>query len=47
MSNGHVVFGDDLYDRDDALVQAMWHGAAPSPQSVQAVQALKRIAAAA
>lgn len=43
MSNGKLMFGDDLYDRDDALVKATWQAAAPSPQSVQAVEQLRRI----
>jgi len=44
--NGELYFGNDLYDRDAALVKATAEGAIPSPQSVQAVQALRRIAAA-
>jgi murein L,D-transpeptidase YcbB/YkuD len=44
--NGQLYFGNDLYDRDAALVQAVAEGALPSPQTVQAVQALRRIAAA-
>jgi Uncharacterized protein conserved in bacteria len=45
MNNGQLMFGDDLYDRDDALVKATWRAAAPTPQSIQAIEALKRIAA--
>jgi murein L,D-transpeptidase YcbB/YkuD len=45
MNNGQLMFGDDLYDRDDALVKATWRAAAPSPQAVQAIEALKRITA--
>lgn len=44
--NGELYFGNDLYDRDGALVQAVAEGAMPSPQTVQAVEALRRIAAA-
>jgi len=43
--NGQLYFGNDLYDRDGPLVQAVAEGAMPSPQTVQAVQALRRIAA--
>ncbi len=46
MSNGRLMFGNDLYDRDDALVNATWKAAAPSPQAVHAVQALRKIAGA-
>lgn len=45
ISNGQLYFGNDLYDRDDRLVQAVVKGAMPNPQTVQAVQALRRIAA--
>ncbi len=44
--NGQLYFGNDLYDRDGPLIQAVAEGALPSPQTVQAVQALRRIAAA-
>jgi murein L,D-transpeptidase YcbB/YkuD len=44
--NGQLYFGNDLYDRDAALVKAVAEGAMPSPQTLQAVQALRRIAAA-
>ncbi|HVF40620.1 MAG TPA: L,D-transpeptidase family protein [Gemmatimonadaceae bacterium] len=42
--DGGLWFGNDLYDRDDKLVQAVVKGALPSPETVQAVQALRRIA---
>jgi hypothetical protein len=42
--NGQLYFGNDLYDRDDALIEAVAEGALPSPQTIQAVQALRRIA---
>ena len=44
--NGQLYFGNDLYDRDGPLVQAVAEGAMPAPQTVQAIQALRRIAAA-
>lgn len=43
--NGQLYFGNDLYDRDGPLVQAVAEGAMPSPQTLQAVEALRRIAA--
>jgi len=43
--SGQLYFGNDLYDRDDKLVQAVYRGALPSTEVVQAVQALRRIAA--
>lgn len=43
--NGDLYFGNDLYDRDGPLVQAVAEGALPSPKTVQAVEALRRIAA--
>jgi murein L,D-transpeptidase YcbB/YkuD len=46
MRDGQVWFGNDLYDRDDALVSATWKAAAPSAQTTAAIQALRRIAAA-
>lgn len=44
MVNNQVHFGNDLYDRDNALVKAVAPAALPSAEVVQAVQALKRIA---
>jgi len=46
ISNGELYFGNDLYDRDADLIKAVAEGAIPSPQAMQAVQALRRIAAA-
>ena len=46
VKEGQLYFGNDLYDRDGPLVEAVAPGAIPSPQVVQAVQALRRIAAA-
>jgi murein L,D-transpeptidase YcbB/YkuD len=45
VKEGQLYFGNDLYDRDGALVAAVAPGATPSAQVVQAVQALRRIAA--
>jgi murein L,D-transpeptidase YcbB/YkuD len=44
MNDGQLYFGNDLYERDDKLVQAVMPGAMPSKQVVDAVQALRRIA---
>lgn len=44
MVNNHLHFGNDLYNRDDALVKAVAPAAMPSAAAVQAVQALRRIA---
>jgi murein L,D-transpeptidase YcbB/YkuD len=43
--NGQLYFGNDLYQRDKDLVDVVAEGAMPSPQTRQAVQALRRIAA--
>jgi len=43
--DGQLYFGNDLYKRDEELVQAVSEGAVPSAQTLQAVQALRRIAA--
>lgn len=43
--DGQIYFGNDLYDRDDKLVARFFRGALPAPETVQAVQALRRIAA--
>lgn len=43
--DGQLYFGNDLYKRDGELVQAVAEGAMPSAQTLQAVQALRRIAA--
>jgi len=42
--DGQLYFGNDLYDRDDKLVAEFLRGAFPAPETVQAVQALRRIA---
>jgi L,D-transpeptidase YcbB len=42
--NGQLHFGNDLYSRDEPLVQAVASGAMPDPATVQAVEALRRIA---
>jgi murein L,D-transpeptidase YcbB/YkuD len=43
--DGQLYFGNDLYQRDKDMVDVVAEGAMPSPQTVQAVQALRRIAA--
>ena len=43
--DGQLYFGNDLYDRDDKLVAQVVKGALPTAETVQAVQALRRIAA--
>jgi len=45
MKDGQLYFGNDLYNRDDKLVAQVLRGALPSSEAVQAVQALRRIAA--
>ena len=45
MRDGRLYFGNDLYDRDDKLVAEFFRGALPRPETVEAVQALRRIAA--
>jgi murein L,D-transpeptidase YcbB/YkuD len=44
--DGQLYFGNDLYDRDGPLVEAVAEGAMPRPQTTKAVQALREIAAA-
>ena len=44
LRDGVLHFGNDLYHRDDKLVQASAAGAAPSSRVVQALEALGRIA---
>jgi len=46
MNNGQLYFGNDLYARDDKLVDAVKSGALPTKDVVDAVQALRRIASA-
>lgn len=41
--DGQLYFGNDLYDRDGPLVEAVAEGAMPSPQTLQAVEALRRL----
>jgi murein L,D-transpeptidase YcbB/YkuD len=43
--DGQLYFGNDLYDRDGSLIPAVAEGALPSAKTVQAVEALRRIAA--
>jgi murein L,D-transpeptidase YcbB/YkuD len=43
--NGGLHFGNDLYSRDDKLIPAVAAAALPSARAVEAVQALRRIAA--
>jgi murein L,D-transpeptidase YcbB/YkuD len=45
VKDGRLHFGNDLYGRDDKLVDVFFRGALPAPETVQAVQALRRIAA--
>lgn len=44
MRDGTLYFGNDLYHRDEKLVQAPKDGAMPTTRMVQALQALGRIA---
>ncbi len=44
IENGQLYFGNDLYNRDDKLVPIVMAGAMPSKETVDAVQALRRIA---
>jgi murein L,D-transpeptidase YcbB/YkuD len=44
MRDGQLFFGNDLYHRDDKLVNASADGALPTPAAVQALEALRRIA---
>lgn len=41
-SDGQLYFGNDLYARDDALVNAVTNGALPSPGAIQAETTLVR-----
>lgn len=43
--DGRLYFGNDLYSRDAKMVEEVFRGAIPAPQTVRAVQALRRIAA--
>jgi L,D-transpeptidase YcbB len=44
MVNNNLHFGNDLYDRDNALVKVVAPAALPSPEVVEAVKALRRLA---
>ena len=44
INNGQLYFGNDLYSRDDKLVEVVMPGAMPSKETVEAVQTLRRIA---
>jgi L,D-transpeptidase YcbB len=44
MRDGQLHYGNDLYFRDDKLLDAVAEGAMPRTHTVQAVEALKRIA---
>jgi murein L,D-transpeptidase YcbB/YkuD len=39
--DGQVWFGNDLYNRDQQLAQAVWGGAMPSAEAVRAIAALR------
>lgn len=41
--DGQLHFGNDLYARDDDLVGAMAPGAFPSAQTMQQLEALKKL----
>jgi L,D-transpeptidase YcbB len=45
MRDDRLHFGNDLYSRDDRLVEALVGAVTPAPQTVQAIEALRRIAA--
>ncbi|MGI8619050.1 MAG: L,D-transpeptidase family protein [Gemmatimonadaceae bacterium] len=44
MRGGQLYFGNDLYSRDDRLMEAVAPAAMPTTKAVEAVQALRRIA---
>ncbi len=46
IDNGQLYFGNDLYNRDDKLVPIFMSGAMPTKEIIDAIQALRRIAAA-
>jgi murein L,D-transpeptidase YcbB/YkuD len=46
VDDGHLQFGNDLYDRDSRLVEEIHSAAAVSPEMVQAQQALRALATA-
>jgi murein L,D-transpeptidase YcbB/YkuD len=41
--DGHVWFGNDLYNRDQKLAEAVWGGAMPSGAAVRAIAALREL----
>jgi L,D-transpeptidase YcbB len=41
--DGELWFGNDLYRRDNELAQAVIGGAAPSPDAVRAIEALRKL----
>ena len=43
MRDGQLWFGNDLYHRDDQLVQAVAGGAMPSAEAVRAIEALRKL----
>ncbi len=43
--DGRLYFGNDVYDRDRTIVQAIAPAARPGPETVQAVRALRELAA--
>ena len=45
VADGQLHFGNDLYSRDDEMTKAVAAGAQPSQAAVQAIEALRRIAA--
>jgi L,D-transpeptidase YcbB len=44
MRDGRLYFGNDLYDRDRAVVEAVKNGAQPTSQAIAAVQVLRKLA---
>ena len=44
VKDGALYFGNDLYDRDDALVQAMGSGAVPSAEAERKLLAVRKLA---
>jgi murein L,D-transpeptidase YcbB/YkuD len=41
--DGQLHFGNDLYNRDDVMVQAISSSIAPTPEAVQRLQALRKL----
>ena len=44
MQDGHLNFGNDLYDRDSKLVQQMSEASKVTPETQQAQAALRKLA---